>query len=61
MLEQVSTNTLMVEKKFELFEDRFHTMLKMQSEMTEPMTFDKIQEHLRKEALLTFRKNVYPT
>ena len=40
MLKPVSTNTLFFDgknKKFELFEDLFHRMLKMQPEMIEPM------------------------
>ena len=37
-------------------EDLFHTMLKMQPEMTEGMKNYHFQTHLRKEALQTFRK-----
>ena len=40
MLKPVSTNTIISvgkNEKFELFEDLFHTMLKMQPEMTEAM------------------------
>ena len=40
MLKPVSTSTLTFygkNEKFELFEDLFHTMLKMQPEMTEAM------------------------
>ena len=54
MLKPVSTNTLIFDgknEKFELFQDLFHTMLKMQQEMTEAMKF----HHFRKEALQTFR------
>ena len=58
MLKSVSTNTLIFDgknKKFELFEDLFHTMLKMQPEMTEAMKNNHLHAHLRKEALQTFR------
>ena len=58
MLKPVSTNTLIFDgknEKFELFEDLFHTMLKMQPEMTEPMKTNHFHAHLRKEALQTFR------
>ena len=43
-------------EKFELFEDLFHTMLKMQPEMTEAMKINQFHAHLWKEALQTFRK-----
>ena len=58
MLKPVSTNTLIFDgknEKFELFEDLFHTMLKMQPEMTEAMKINNFHAHLRKEALQTFR------
>ena len=58
MLKPVSTNTLIFDGKneeFELFEDLFHTMLKMQPEMTEAMKINHFHAHLRKEALQTFR------
>ena len=58
MLKPVSTNTLVFDgknEKFELFEDLFHTMLKMQPEMTEAMKINHFHAHLRKEALQTFR------
>ena len=58
MPQPVSTNTLIFDgknKKFELFEDLFHTMLKMQPEMTEAMKINHFHAHLRKEALQTFR------
>ena len=42
-------------EKFELFEDLFHTMLKMQPEMTEAMKINHFHAPLRKEALQTFR------
>ena len=58
MLKPVSTNTLSFDgknEKFELFEDLFRTMLKMQAEMTEALKFNHFHAHLRKEALQTFR------
>ena len=58
MLKPVSTNTLIFDgknEKFELFEDLFHTMLKIQPEMTEAMKINHFHAHLRKEALQTFR------
>ena len=58
MLKPVSTSTLIFDgknEKFELFEDLFHTMLKMQPEMTEAMKINHSHAHLRKEALQTFR------
>ena len=58
MLKPVSTNTLIFDGKnenFELFEDLFHTMLKMQPEMTEAMKINHFHAHLQKEAIQTFR------
>ena len=58
MLKPVSTNTLIFDGKnenFELLEDLFHTMLKMQPEMTEAMKVNHFHAHLRKQALQTFR------
>ena len=58
MLKPVSTNTLIFDgknEKFEFFEDLFHTMLKMQPEMTEAMKINHFHAHLLKEALQTFR------
>ena len=58
MLKPVSTSTLSFDgknEKFELFEDLFHTMLKMQPEKTEAMKINHFHAHLRKEALQTFR------
>ena len=58
MLKPVSTNTLIFDgkiEKFELFEDLFHTMLKMQPEMTAAMKINHFHAHLRKEAFQTFR------
>ena len=57
MLKPASTNTLIFDGKnerFEIFEDLFHTMLKMQPEMTEAMKINHFHSHLRKEALQTF-------
>ena len=42
-------------EKFELFEDLFHTMIKMQPAMTEPMKINHFHSLLRKGALQTFR------
>ena len=58
MLKPVSINTLIFDgknEKFEFFEDLFHTMLKMQPEMTDAMKINHFHAHLRKEALQTFR------
>ena len=58
MLKPVSTNTIIYDgknEKFELLEDLFHTMLKMQPEMTEAMKINHFHAHLRKEARQTFR------
>ena len=58
MLIPVPTNALLFDgknEKFKLFEDLFHTMLKMQPEMTEAMKINHFHAHLRKEALQTFR------
>ena len=58
MLKPVSTNTLIFDgknEKFELFEDLFHTMLRMQPEMTEAIKINHFHAHLRKDALQTFR------
>ena len=58
MLKPVSSNTLIFDgrnEKFELFEDLFHTMLKMQPEVTEALKINHFHAHLRKEALQTIR------
>ena len=58
MLKPVFTNTLIFDgknEKFEIFEDLFHTVLKMQPDMTEAMKSNHFHAHLRKEALQTFR------
>ena len=58
MLKPVSTNTLIFDgknEKFGLFEDLFHTMLKMQPEITEAMKINHFHAHLHKDALQTFR------
>ena len=54
----VNSNTMTFDgksEKFELFEDRFHTMIKMQPEMTEQMKINHFHSLLRKNALQTFR------
>ena len=58
MLKPVSTITIIFDgknEKFELFEDLFHTKLKVQPEMTEAIKINNFHAHLRKEALQTFR------
>ena len=42
-------------EKLELFEELFHTMIKMQPEMTEQMKINHFHSHLRKSALQTVR------
>ena len=59
MLKQVSTNTLNLEgknDKFELFEDLFHTMLKMQSEMTEAMKIKLFSRPFTKKSTSNIQK-----
>ena len=54
----VNSNTMTSDgksEKFELFEDLFHTMIKMQPEMTEQMKINDFHSLLRKNALQTFR------
>ena len=54
----VNSNTMTFDgksKKFELFEELFHTMIKMQPEMTEQMKINHFYSLLRKNALQTFR------
>ena len=54
----VNSNTLTFDgksEKFELFEDLFHTMIKMQPEMSEQMKINHSHSLLRKNALQTFR------
>ena len=58
MVRPVSTTTLTFDgksEKFELFEDLFHTMIKMQPEKTEAMKINHFHSLLRKNALQTFR------
>ena len=58
MVRPVNTTTLTFDgksEKFELFEDLFHTMIKMQPDMTETMKFNHFHSLLRKNALQTFR------
>ena len=55
----VTTNPMTVggkTEKFELFEDLFHTMIKMQPTMTEQMKINHFRSLVRKGALQTFRK-----
>ena len=57
MLKPVSTNSLTFDgnnEKFELFENLFHTMLKMQPEMIEAKKNNHFHAHLREEALQAF-------
>ena len=42
-------------EKFELFEDLFHTMIKIQPDKTETMKINQFHSLLRKNALQTFR------
>ena len=54
MVRPVSTPTLTFDsksEKFELFEDLFHTMIKMQPDMTETMKINHFLSSLRKNAL----------
>ena len=58
MVRPVSTTTLTFDgksEKFELFEDLFHTMIKMQPDMTKKMKINHFHSLLRKNALQTFR------
>ena len=58
MVRPVSTTTLTFDgksEKFELFKDLFHTMIKMQPDMTETMKINHFHSLLRKNALQTFR------
>ena len=54
----VNSNTMTFDGKsesFELFEDLFHTMIKMQPEMSEQMKINHFHSLLKKRALQTFR------
>ena len=54
----VNSNTMTFDgksEKFELFKDLFHTMIKMQPEMTEQMKINHFHSLLKKNALQTFR------
>ena len=58
MVRPVSSTTLTFDgksEKVELFEDLFHTMIKMQPDMTEAMKINHFHSLLRKNALQTFR------
>ena len=57
----VNSNTMTFDgksEKFELFEDLFHTMIKMQPEMTEQMKINHFHSLLRKNALQTFSTSI---
>ena len=57
MVRLVSTTTLTfdgVSEKFELFEELFHTVIKMQPDMTETMKINHFHSMLRKNALQIF-------
>ena len=54
----INSNTMTFDgksEKFELFEDLFHTMIKMQPEETEQMKINHFHSLLSKNALQTFR------
>ena len=58
LVRPVNTTTLTFDgksEKFELFEDLFHTMIKMQPAMTEAIKINHFHSLLRKNALQTFR------
>ena len=58
MVRLVSITTLTFDgksEKFELIEDLFHTMIKMQPDMTETMKINHFHSLLRKNTLQTFR------
>ena len=58
MVRPVSTTTLTFDgktEKFELFEDLFHTLIKMQPDMTGTRKINHFHSLLRKNALQTFR------
>ena len=55
MHEMMNSVSVQKSEKFELFEDLFHTMIKMQPEMTEQMKINHFHSLLRKNALQTFR------
>ena len=58
MVRPVSTTTLTFDgksEKFELFKDLFHTMIKMQPDMTETMKINHFHSFLRKNASQIFR------
>ena len=58
IIRPVNSNTMTFDgksEKFELFEDLFHTMIKMQPETTEQMKINHFHSLLRKNALQIFR------
>ena len=60
MLKQVSSNTLMFNGKnkgSEIFEDVYHSMFKMQPEMTERMKVNHFHAHFQKEAVQNLQKH----
>ena len=63
LLKPITASTFIFDgkkEKFELFEDFFHSMLKMQPEVTEAMKKNHFHSLLQKEALQTF-KNIQST
>ena len=57
LIKPVTTSTLTFDgknEKFELFEDWFNTLIKMQPGITEAMKINQFHAHLRKDALQTF-------
>ena len=64
MLKPLCTNTLIFDGKsesFELFEDLFHTMLKMQTEMTEAMKIGHFHAIYKKKHFKHLEKQVHQT
>ena len=57
MVRSVSTTTLTFDCKSEKFEDIFHTMIKMQPDMSEAMKINHFNSLLRTNALQFFSKN----
>ena len=63
MVRPVNTTTLTFDgksKKFELFEDLFYTMIKMQPDMTEPMKINHFHSLLRKMRYRPFVTSTLP-
>ena len=60
LLKPVNINTLVFDgksDKFELFEDLFHTMLRMQLDLTKPMKINLFHAHLRKKRTSDLQKH----